>query len=159
MRKIHLFYRKNAKFFGLYHSVAGVCFSASRRRLISIISASISSFFARVAQERRRMIYGANGKGAALKPYTVLGGDAEIRLYQPHCRYSAEADDELRRNGANLLAQVLYAEILLLRLRVAVFGRAALQHICYVDFLARDADGYEIFIKKLARRTDKRNTR
>ena len=85
--------------------------------------------FARVAQERRGMIYGANGKGAALKPYAVLGGDAEIRLYQPHCRYSAEADDKLRRNGANLLAQVLYAEILLLRLRVAVFGRAALPNL------------------------------
>ena len=69
--------------------------------------------------------------------------------------YSAEANYNLGLNQARLLAQPAYTLLLLIGQGVSVFGRAAFNHIRYVDVaFAAQTDGVKVFIKQLTASAD-----
>ena len=103
------------------------------------------------------MINGCHKKISALVPPAVIARYLEIRTYQAHGGYSAEAHDNARTYEPHLLAQKAYAGILLGGKRIAVTRRTALEYICYVNILASDIDRVEIAVEQLTRAPNERN--
>ena len=110
-----------------------------------------------IAQQRRRMERAHHPDAVLFDEFAVLLRDAEVRVDDPLCRDPAEADDDLRTDQPDLLAQPEDARILLLRLRIAVLRRAAFDHVADIDIApARQADRVEVFVQKLAASADER---
>jgi hypothetical protein len=82
-------------------------------------------FFRRIAQKRGGVVYGTYIERALSHELPVLARYFEIGLYKSHGGDSAEANYNFRAYSLNLRSQMVYASVLLLGQRVAVFGRTA----------------------------------
>ena len=107
-------------------------------------------FLLRVSQERRR-VEGAHHEGALLvDELSVLTGDAELGVDEPLSGDPPEAHDDFRPQDADLFPEPLDADILFVRLRVPVLGRAALDDVRDVyPVLPVEPDGGEVFVEEL----------
>ena len=112
---------------------------------------------ARVAEDGGGMEHCHHKYTVFLEPDTVLLGDFYIGLYDPAGGDPAQAHDYLWSDKADLVAQPFDTHLLLLGLGVAVFGRAALNDICYVNILvAVKVNGGEHFVEQLTRSAHER---
>ena len=98
-----------------------------------------------VAAERRLLLLPVNARD----PERPAG--EELR------REVAERRDDLRLDQLDLLPEMALARLDLVRLRVAVPGRAALQDVRYVDVLAPKADSGEQLLQQLPGLADERH--
>ena len=77
-----------------------------------------------------------------------------------HClgRERAQAANDLRLDDSELLSKKWIARGDFVRLRIAIVGRTALQHIADVDILTFDVDRFDDLGQQLARASDERQT-
>ena len=85
----------------------------------------------------------------------MLDRHLEIRIDEPLSRNAAEAHDYLRADYSHLLPQITDTGLLLLGLRVSVFGRAALDHVGNVYFTSVEVDCGKKFVEQLSRSANK----
>ena len=76
------------------------------------------------------MIEGGHPDALLLAPGAMLSGDAVAIVNESGGGDAAQADDDLGLHQLDLIVEVGDAGILLLCLRVTVFGRAALDDVC-----------------------------
>jgi hypothetical protein len=105
------------------------------------------------------MEYGGHGEIALLYPSAVLLRDLIVGLDEPHRRYSAEANDDLRSHQTHLFAKEVDAGILLCGERIAILGRTAFENVRDINVLALDVNRVKETVEKLTRATDEGSTR
>src|ERR1017187_4275308 len=99
-----------------------------------------------------------------LIPVAAHAGDAFLAVSQVFRRGRAERADGLGANGQQLAREELAADLHLVRLRRAVFRRAAFHHVADVDILAQQRNAFffrgafDHLRQQLARAADERDT-
>ena len=106
-------------------------------------------------QRSRRMKHRHHQPPAELARLPVNGGDAFNWKPARH-RHPPQRHNHARVNQFNLALKIAGARRNLRRLRIAVFRRAALDDVCYVNLRALQAAGSEQLIQKFSGRTHKR---
>ena len=84
----------------------------------------------------------------------MLPRDAEIRPDEPHGRNAPKADDDARLQQPELPLEPAEAGVLLLRLRVAVSGRAAFDDIADIAVVPPEVDDRQHVVEQLPGRAD-----
>ena len=93
-------------------------------------------FFVIGVAENGRRVVSAHKQGAVfVDKFAVLAGDPKVLVNQPLGGNAPYADHQPWANDLKLLPQPMQAGLLLLRLGVPVFRRAALDHIGNVHIL------------------------
>ena len=122
-------------------------------RLTSFMSSQTSRLRSRAAQQVRRMKRRNQLRAAVVE----ARGRAAARSDRASCssvcaRERAERDDHLRLDDVDLPEQERLARRDLVRLRIAVLRRPALDHVGDVDVVARQLDRLDDLRQQLARR-------
>src|SRR5262245_6552279 len=112
---------------------------------------------ARVPQKSGRMIRGDDDGLAERKDLPAESGERRLAARQEQRGESPERAEDSRRDEADLLHEVGPAGGDLLRERVAIPGRAALEDVRDVHLVARQADGGEDLGQELAGSADERD--
>lgn len=109
-----------------------------------------------VAQQGSGMDHRHHEHALLLEPCSVLAGDTQIGLDEPHPGDPAESHDDARPDQARLLPEVGKATLLLALFGVAVVRRAALDDIGDVNILMPvEVDGVQHLVEELSCSADK----
>src|SRR5699024_3705147 len=103
-----------------------------------------------VAQEGGGVVERHDAASVHVEPLAVLLRYAEVRLYELHRGDAAQADDHLRLQQLYLVLEPLGAGLLLRDGRVAVLGRAALDHVADEHLFPAEVYELQHIVEQLA---------